>query len=163
MIESKTGHIVTVGSIIGMVGTAQMADYCASKAAVISLHESLRYELDKRYRCPSIRTTLVLPGYINTPLFSNVSLPSSALYRFLAPSLQPIDVVKAIIATLDARHSKTIYMPFYSHFAGSLRLMPSYIRDLGQWFSGADFAMVGFVKATNLRDEKGDKSLSGGI
>jgi short-subunit dehydrogenase len=26
-----------------------IADYNASKAAVISLHESLRYELDKRY------------------------------------------------------------------------------------------------------------------
>jgi NAD(P)-dependent dehydrogenase (short-subunit alcohol dehydrogenase family) len=57
---------VTVASITGLAGMAQLsslfaryfclgpltetaiADYCASKAAVISLHESLRYELDKR-------------------------------------------------------------------------------------------------------------------
>lgn len=53
-----------MSSALGMAGVAQMsksqldsvtlaltceftADYCASKAAVIGLHESLRYELDK--------------------------------------------------------------------------------------------------------------------
>lgn len=28
---------------------APLADYCASKAAVVTLHESLRYELDHKY------------------------------------------------------------------------------------------------------------------
>lgn len=53
-----------MSSALGMTGVAQMsksqlcsvtpalthgftADYCSSKAAVIGLHESLRYELDK--------------------------------------------------------------------------------------------------------------------
>jgi len=157
MIEEKTGHIVTVGSIAGMVGIAQMSDYCASKAALISLHESLRYELDKRYNCPSIRTTLVLPGHINTRMFSKMSLPKSKLYNFLVPSLQPIDVTKAIIASLDERHSKTIYMPFYSNFTGLLNLTPSFIRDLAQWFSGADYAMEGFEAASGRRQGEVDK------
>jgi len=157
MIEQKTGHIVTVGSIAGMIGIAQMSDYCASKAALISLHESLRYELDKRYNCPSIRTTLVLPGHINTPLFSKMSLPKSKLHCFLVPSLQPIDVTKAIIASLNDRHSKTIYMPFYSNFIRLLSLMPSFIRDIGQWFSGADYAMEGFEKVSGRRHDEVDK------
>ena len=55
-----------MSSALGMTGVVQMgkswnehlldlllissliADYCGSKSAVISLHESLRYELDKR-------------------------------------------------------------------------------------------------------------------
>ena len=55
-----------MSSSMGMTGVAQMcafrfveplmhselvtalADYCASKAAVIAMHESLRYELDNR-------------------------------------------------------------------------------------------------------------------
>ena len=56
-----------MSSSMGMTGVAQMckpayftrdrlelillypaADYCASKAALIGMHESLRYELDKR-------------------------------------------------------------------------------------------------------------------
>jgi len=157
MIEQKTGHIVSVSSITGMIGAAQMSDYCASKAALISLHESLRYELDKRYLCPAIRTTLVLPGHIHTPMFSKMSLPNSALYKFLIPSLQPIDVVKAIISSLDERHSKIIYLPFYSNFTGLLNLMPSFIRDFGQWFSGADYAMEGFVKVSGRREDEIEK------
>lgn len=152
MIEQKSGHIVTVSSVTGMIGVAQLSDYCASKAALISLHESLRYELDKRYKCPSIRTTLILPGHIKTPMFSRMSLPSSTLYDFLVPSLEPVEVVKAIIASLDDRHSRTIYLPFYTHFTGLLNLMPSFIRDLGQWYSGADYAMEGFVKVSGKRD-----------
>jgi short-subunit dehydrogenase len=37
-----------VSSVLGMIGGCQLSDYSASKAALISLHESLRYELDKR-------------------------------------------------------------------------------------------------------------------
>jgi len=158
MIKKKSGHIVTVSSISGKIGIAQLSDYCASKAALISLHETLRYELDKRYECPNIRTTLVLPGHVKTPLFSTITLPSSALYNFLVPSLQPVDVIKAIIASLDDRHSKTICLPFYTQFTGLLTLMPSFIRDLGQWYSGADYGMEGFVKVTGIRDDEVNKN-----
>ena len=64
MIEQKEGHIVTMSSVMGITGTAQMstwrrpsnvdcpdlylADYCASKASLISLDQALRYELDNR-------------------------------------------------------------------------------------------------------------------
>jgi hypothetical protein len=34
---------------MGMVGACQLSDYAASKAALMTLHDSLRYELDKRY------------------------------------------------------------------------------------------------------------------
>ena len=154
---------------MGLVGAAQMgmallfhsfykpltltlADYSASKAALVSLHESLRYELDKRwvvpaamsclelttyhrYNAPGVRTSLVLPGHVLTPLFSTVDLPDNWFYRFLVPSLPPIHVVKDIIAVLDERHSQTIYLPFYANFVPYLRLMPSFVRDLGQWVS----------------------------
>ncbi|TFY59158.1 hypothetical protein EVJ58_g5948, partial [Rhodofomes roseus] len=49
LIERKKGHIITMSSVAGMVGMARMTDYNASKAALISLHESLRYELDHKY------------------------------------------------------------------------------------------------------------------
>lgn len=39
---------VTIASVMGTLGVSQASDYCASKAASISLHESLRQELDSR-------------------------------------------------------------------------------------------------------------------
>ncbi|EGG10373.1 uncharacterized protein MELLADRAFT_94405 [Melampsora larici-populina 98AG31] len=53
LIELKNGYIVstisivTVASILGTFGVCQASDYCTSKAAVLSLHESL--ELDCRF------------------------------------------------------------------------------------------------------------------
>ncbi|KAI0322450.1 retinal short-chain dehydrogenase/reductase [Amylostereum chailletii] len=155
MIKEKTGHIVTVGSVAGLVGATQMADYSASKAALIPLHESLRYELDKRYHAPGVRTTLVIPGHVLTPLFSTVDLPKSWLYNFFVPSQAPITIVKAIIAALDERHSQVIYLPFYANFAPYLWTMPSFIRDLGQWMSRADEAMKPFVKVSGRRADEG--------
>lgn len=129
-----------------------VADYAASKAALINLNESLRYELDKRcvsmppsrsphsdtpghsrYKTPKIRTTLLLPGHTLTPLFSRMSLPSAAWYKFLVPSLPPHAIAKAVIAALDEEESRTICMPFYSHFVRWVGVLPSYGRDFFQW------------------------------
>jgi len=155
MIKKKSGHIITVASIGGLVGIAQMTDYNASKAAIISLNESLRYELDKRYHTPQIRTSLVIPGHIMTPLFSTVRFPNSRLFRFCFPSLEPITVVKAIIAVLDEQHSQAIYLPFFANFTSLLRLLPSFLRDFAQWFTNADYAMENFTKVSGRRADEG--------
>src|SRR5882762_6286929 len=88
------------------------------------------------YRTPKIRTTLVVPGHVLTPLFSHVTLSTSAFYKFFVPSLPPVAIVKAVITALDEQHSKTIYLPFYTHFAGWLGLVPSFVRDAAQWVCG---------------------------
>jgi short-subunit dehydrogenase len=120
-----------IGNILLL--TFSIADYNASKAALISLHESLRYELDHVYKTPAIRTTLVVAGHTLTRLFSTVKLPQSLWYKFLVPSVPPVTIVKAVIQALDEQHSRTIYLPFYANFAPYLSLMPSFIRDFGQW------------------------------
>ncbi|KAI0082386.1 retinal short-chain dehydrogenase/reductase [Panus rudis PR-1116 ss-1] len=155
MIKNNFGHIINIASVAGLVGMAKMTDYCASKAAIVSLHESLRYELDHQYRAPSVRTTLVLPGHVHTRLFSTVKLPQSKLYKFFVPSLPPVVVAKAVIAAMDEQHSRTIYLPFYAHFIPFLQLMPSFIRDFAQWLSGADYGMDEFVKISGKRPEEG--------
>jgi len=155
MIKKNSGHIVTVSSLMGLVGAAQVADYCASKAAVIGLHESLRYELDHRYHTPFIRTTLLCSGHVHTPLFSRASLPKAAWFTFFVPSLPTHTVVKSIIAALDVDESQTIYMPFYGNFIGVVRLFPSWARDFIQWISLADYTMQGFVKVSGRREEEG--------
>jgi len=151
MIEKKKGHIVTMASNMGIHGVAQMTDYGASKAALINLNRSLRSELDKRYKCPAIRTTLVCPGHIHTALFATLN----ASPQFFFPTLHPIDVVKRVIKALDETHSQTIYLPFYTHFMPALQLLPDFVADFSSWLSNADFAMKDFVKLSGRREEEG--------
>lgn len=44
-IKRGKGHIVTVGSLTGMLGTYKCTDYSATKHAAIGFHESLLTEL----------------------------------------------------------------------------------------------------------------------
>lgn len=45
MIRQKRGHIVTVASVAGMLGTYGCTDYSATKFACIGMHEALYSEL----------------------------------------------------------------------------------------------------------------------
>lgn len=85
------------------------------------------------YLAPQVRTTLLVPGHIQTPLFSTTHFPQNFLFKFFVPSLQPITIAKAVIAALDEQHSRTIYLPFYVNFVPVLRLLPSFLRDFAQW------------------------------
>ncbi|WWD16779.1 hypothetical protein CI109_101211 [Kwoniella shandongensis] len=145
MIKEGKGHVVTVSSLLGLIGTAQMTDYCASKAAVVSLNQTLRFELDNRYKTPSIRTTLVLPSFIQTKLFDKVQLPPSRIWNFFCPPLRPETVVRAIISAMEEQESRIIRLPWYTNGARFMGdgtgLIPAWLRDALQWVAGADFAM----------------------
>lgn len=45
MMKNNHGHIVTIASVAGLLGTYNCTDYSASKFAVIGYHESLFHEL----------------------------------------------------------------------------------------------------------------------
>ena len=64
MMRRGSGHITNVGSIDGIIPVPGQAAYCGSKFAVTGLTEVLHYDLKQ---C-GIGVTLVLPGYVNTPM-----------------------------------------------------------------------------------------------
>ncbi|CAD6956315.1 unnamed protein product [Tilletia caries] len=143
-IKAFLPDMVTVSSVMGHIGIAQVGDYVATKHALVGLHESLRYELDKKHKAPKVRTTLICPGHIKTALFAQVEVP--ALARFLAPLLDPRDVAMAILRALERQESTDIYLPWYAQWAPALRMLPSFLRDLAQTVSGADEAIEGMYK-----------------
>lgn len=60
----RKGHLAAIGSVAGFVGLPGAAAYSASKAAVLTLCESLAIDLP-RY---GIDVTAIAPGFIDTPL-----------------------------------------------------------------------------------------------
>ncbi|MEE6164847.1 MULTISPECIES: SDR family oxidoreductase [unclassified Mycolicibacterium] len=63
--KSGSGHLVLISSVLGNCGVpGGKAAYCASKAGMSSLGESLRAEYDKG----PIRVTVIEPGYIESEM-----------------------------------------------------------------------------------------------
>ena len=70
-------------------------------------------------------------------MFETVTFPSSSAWNFFFPSVQPVAVVKRIIAALDEQHSQTILLPFFANFTPYIDHLPSFLRDFAQWVSRA--------------------------
>jgi hypothetical protein len=64
MIERGDGLIVNVASILGKVSAPALGTYCATKAALLSLSQSLRGDLSGS----GVRVVAVLPGTIDTDM-----------------------------------------------------------------------------------------------
>jgi 3-oxoacyl-[acyl-carrier protein] reductase len=62
MMKNRTGAIVNIASIIGVIGNPGQANYAASKGGVIALTKTMAKELSKR----NIRVNAVAPGFIQT-------------------------------------------------------------------------------------------------
>lgn len=138
MIRAGHGTIVTVSSVIGTTGAARLTDYAASKAGVAAMHISLTAEL-KQY--PDIKTVLVTPGQLSTPLFSGVQTPNS----FLAPVIEPVEVAKEIIKVIDGGSSENLAMPLYARWVQWIGVLPVGVQRVVRWASGVDEGMSEYV------------------
>ncbi|KAJ1338484.1 all-trans-retinol dehydrogenase (NAD+) [Microdochium nivale] len=145
------GTIVTISSVIGHIGAAGLTDYAAAKAGVTALHKSLQAEL--RYEYPEIKTILVTPGQLSTPLFYGVQTPSS----FFAPVVEPIDVAKEIIKNIDLGLSGHVGLPLYSRWADWYNIVPVGVQMILRKLSGIDSGMTSFVGRRGAALEKDDK------
>ncbi|MEP6754651.1 MAG: 3-oxoacyl-[acyl-carrier-protein] reductase [Chthonomonadales bacterium] len=64
MLKQKSGKIVNIASVMGLVGNAGQANYSASKAGMIGLTKSTAKELGSR----GINVNAVAPGFIQTAM-----------------------------------------------------------------------------------------------
>lgn len=153
MIDNETGGtIVTLSSVIGHIGAAQLSDYAAAKAGVTALHKSLAAELQEY---PEIKTILVTPGQLSTPLFYGVKTPST----FMAPVVEPIDVAKEIIKAIDLGLSDHISMPLYARWIDWYNVLPIGLQKIARGLSGIDRGMKTFVGRKTTKDDEKNGTL----
>ncbi|MGC4998810.1 SDR family oxidoreductase [Streptomyces sp. DT195] len=79
-----SGHVVNVASMAGLLNLPGMASYNVSKAAVVSLSETLRQELAPY----GIRTTVVCPGFVRTNLGAGMRSPDPVLAKLADRMIQ---------------------------------------------------------------------------
>ena len=92
MVKRRSGHLVVISSLAAYRGLPKSAAYCASKAAVSAMFESLRLDLKPH----GIDVTIIHPGFIKTPL--------TAGRQAKLPWLQELEpAVKKIVAAIEKR------------------------------------------------------------
>lgn len=64
MIKQRSGRIINIGSVAGLMGNAGQANYAASKAGVLGLSKTIARELASR----GITCNVVAPGFIETDM-----------------------------------------------------------------------------------------------
>lgn len=69
MVKQRSGRIVNMASVVGLIGNAGQANYAASKAGVIGITKTLAKEIGSR----GITVNAIAPGFIETLMTAELS------------------------------------------------------------------------------------------
>jgi NAD(P)-dependent dehydrogenase (short-subunit alcohol dehydrogenase family) len=100
--EQRSGHIVNIASLAGLVHPAGMGSYNAVKAGVVAFSETCAHELADW----DIRCSVVCPSYFRTKLIENMQGTDTAVGQVIgglvagAP-LGPEDIAAAVLAGME--------------------------------------------------------------
>jgi 3-oxoacyl-[acyl-carrier protein] reductase len=99
----RSGRIINVTSVIGLIGNAGQNNYAASKAGLIGFTKSLARELASR----NIRVKAVAPGFITTDMTAGLSDEIAKTIRAQIPlgktgTPQEVAHAVAFLASADA-------------------------------------------------------------
>ncbi len=119
----RKGHLVALSSLASFHGIPHMGAYCASKAGVNALLDSLRVEL----RPLGIAVTTICPGWIRTPMTQQPDLPAG---------VRLMELADAVALMMKAIRGRRPFLAFPQATVWQLRLIQALPRSLADWLVG---------------------------
>lgn len=118
MLERRRGHLVGLSSLASICGLPSMAAYCASKAGLNALLQSLRIELAPY----GIAVSTICPGFISTPM--TVDLQKGGM------SMMTLDyAVDRILEGIRTRRKFLAFPRKDARLLGIIRQLPAALGD----------------------------------
>ena len=115
--DKKSGQISIISSVAGYRGLPAAGAYCASKSALTSFTESLRFEMMRK----NVRVSLVSPGFIKTPMTDQNDFPMPMIKS-------PEFAAEQIYIGLTKKTGFEIHFPkAFTFFLKFLRILPNNI------------------------------------
>ena len=112
--DKKSGQISVISSVAGYRGLPAAGAYCASKSALTSFTESLRFEMTRK----NVRVSLVSPGFIKTPMTDQNDFPMPMIKS-------PEFAAEQIYIGLTKKTRFEIHFPkAFTFFLKFLRILP---------------------------------------
>jgi short-subunit dehydrogenase len=112
--DKKGGQISIISSVAGYRGLPAAGAYCASKSALTSFTESLRFEMMRK----NVRVSLVSPGFIKTPMTDQNDFPMPMIKS-------PEFAAEQIYIGLTKKTGFEIHFPkAFTFFLKFLRILP---------------------------------------
>lgn len=69
MMKARTGRLIFISSVVGLMGSAGQVNYAASKAGLVGVARSLARELGSR----GITANVIAPGFVDTDMTAQLS------------------------------------------------------------------------------------------
>ncbi|CAK7228650.1 hypothetical protein SBRCBS47491_006979 [Sporothrix bragantina] len=131
MIRRGHGHIVLMASMASFVTIVGNVDYSATKAGLLAFYEGLTQELKHSYGAPNIRTTVVHPHFVRTPLLGEAAVDTDAnnRKRYHGDLLDARYVSTTIVEQVLAGRSGQLFFPPKFAVASVLRALPVWLQE----------------------------------
>jgi short-subunit dehydrogenase len=110
------GTLVGVSSVAGERGRRGNSAYQASKAALTTWLESLRYRL----KGSGVRVVTVKPGYVDTPMTATMTLPQRI-------TLSPAEAARRIVSAAEQGRAVAYIPGYWRPIMWTIRQLPAFV------------------------------------